>query len=117
MTILISCLGLLGLASFTAEQRGKEISIRKVLGASTGGLIGLLVKDFVILIFFGALPAFALAYYFMNEWLQTFEYHVTMNALLFIGVLLVITFVTMATTSYHAYMAATGNPAERLKYE
>jgi putative ABC transport system permease protein len=117
MTILISCLGLLGLASFTAEQRGKEISIRKVLGASTGSLIGLLVKDFVILIFFGALPAFVLAYYFMNEWLQTFEYHVTMNALLFIGVLLVITFVTMATTSYHAYMAATGNPAERLKYE
>lgn len=117
MTILISCLGLLGLASFTAEQRGKEISIRKVLGASTGGLIGLLVKDFVVLIFFGAIPAFGFAYYFMNEWLQTFEYHVSMNAILFIGVLLTITFVTLATTSYHAYMAATGNPAERLKYE
>ncbi|MBR08736.1 MAG: hypothetical protein CMP48_13785 [Rickettsiales bacterium] len=117
MMIFISCLGLLGLASFIAEQRTKEISIRKVLGAEVSGLVSLLVKDFLILVFIGAVPAFGIAYYFMNEWLNTFEYHVEMNYLLYGLVLIVIGGITILTTGYHALRAATSNPADSLKYE
>jgi putative ABC transport system permease protein len=117
MMILIACLGLLGLASFIAEQRTKEISIRKVLGANVGGLVTLLVKDFVWLVLIGAAPAFALGYYFMNDWLQNFEYHVDINFLLFVVVLLIILFITVVTTGYHALKAANSNPARNLKYE
>jgi len=117
MMIFIACLGLLGLASFIAEQRTKEISIRKVLGANVGGLVTLLVKDFVLLVALGAIPAFGLAYYFMSEWLDTFEYHVDMNYLLYIGVLMIIATITVLTTGYHALRAATSNPADNLKYE
>ncbi|MEQ8470771.1 MAG: ABC transporter permease [Marinoscillum sp.] len=117
MMIIISCLGLLGLASFIAEQRTKEISIRKVLGANISGLVGLLVRDFIILVAFGAIPAFGIAYYFMNEWLSTFEYHVDINPFLFILVLIIISAITIFTTGYHALRAATSNPANNLKYE
>lgn len=117
MMIFISCLGLLGLASFIAEQRTKEISIRKVLGAEVSGLVSLLVKDFLILVAVGALPAFGIAYYFMSEWLGTFEYHVNMNFLLYVLVLLLIAGITILTTGYHALRAATSNPADNLKYE
>jgi len=117
MMIFIACLGLLGLASFIAEQRTKEISIRKVLGANVSGLVTLLVKDFIILVALGALPAFGFAYYFMGEWLDTFEYHVEMNYLLYILVLVIISAITVVTTGYHALRAASSNPAENLKYE
>ncbi|WP_421871094.1 FtsX-like permease family protein [Marinoscillum sp.] len=117
MMIVISCLGLLGLASFIAEQRTKEISIRKVLGAEVSGLVSLLVRDFLLLVIVGAIPAFGIAYYFMNEWLSTFEYHVNMNYFLYFLVLLVIGGVTILTTGYHALRAATSNPADNLKYE
>lgn len=117
MMIFISCLGLLGLASFIAEQRTKEISIRKVLGAEVSGLVNLLVKDFLILVVIGAVPAFAVAYYLMNQWLDTFEYHVDMNYLLYLLVLVIIGGITVLTTGYHALKAATGNPANNLKYE
>ena len=117
MMIFIACLGLLGLASFIAEQRTKEISIRKVLGANTGGLVTLLVKDFVWLVLIGAVPAFGLGYYFMNDWLKTFEYHVDINLLLFVVVLLIILVITVLTTGYHALRAANSNPASNLKYE
>ncbi|RED96665.1 ABC transporter permease [Marinoscillum furvescens] len=117
MMILISILGLLGLASFTAEQRTKEISIRKVLGATSRGLVSLLVRDFIVLVLIGALPAFVLAYFFMNEWLASFEYHVELNFLLFILVLLIIGTITMFTIGYYALRAANTNPADQLKYE
>lgn len=117
MMIFISCLGLLGLASFIAEQRTREISIRKVLGANVSGLIALLVKDFIILVILGAIPAFGFAYYFMNDWLGTFEYHVDMNYLLYLAVLIIIVLITVLTTGYHALKAATSNPADNLKYE
>ena len=117
MMILIACLGLLGLASFIAEQRTKEISIRKVLGANTNGLVTLLVKDFIFLVIFGAVPAFVGGYYFMNEWLQNFEYHISIGVGHFSLVLIVIVLITVLTTGYHAVKAATSNPAENLKYE
>lgn len=117
MMIVISCLGLLGLASFIAEQRTKEISIRKVLGANNVGLVSLLVKDFLILVLLGALPAFGIAYYFMDEWLNTFEYHVDMNYLIYFLVLIVIAGVTILMTGFHAFRAASSNPADNLKFE
>lgn len=117
MTIVISCMGLLGLASFTAEQRTKEISIRKVLGANVGGLIQLLIKDFLILVCIGAIPAFVVAWYFGQNWLQNFQYSVEINYLIFIGVLLVTMAITILSTGYFALRAATSNPADSLKYE
>ncbi len=117
MTILIACLGLLGLASYTAEQRAKEISIRKVLGANTQGLINLLVKDYVVLIVIAAIPASVLSYYSMMDWLESFEFHITPGFTIFSTVLVGTIMITVLTTGYHAHKAATANPAEKLKSE
>ncbi|OEK04610.1 ABC transporter permease [Roseivirga misakiensis] len=117
MTILIACLGLLGLASFTAEQRAKEISIRKVLGANTQGLVNLLIRDFVILIVIAAIPACILGYISMNEWLENFQFHITPGVTIFSSVLIGTCLVTVLTTGYHARKAATANPAQKLRSE
>ncbi len=117
MTILIACLGLLGLASYTAEQRAKEMSIRKVLGAKTQGIIGLLVKDFVKLVLIAAVPASVGAWFFAEGWLETFEFHYQIGASVFLIVIVSTIIITVLTTGYHALRSATANPAERLKYE
>lgn len=117
MMILIACLGLLGLASFIAEQRTKEISIRKVLGAEVQTLVGLLIKDFVILVLIGAIPAFIGGFFLMDDWLGNFEYHIDINVFQFIIVLLIILTITILTTGYHALKAASTNPASSLKSE
>ncbi len=117
MMIIIASLGLLGLASFTAEQRSKEISIRKVLGASVQGLISLLVKEFVWLVLIGAIPAFICAYLFAQNWLNGFEYHVDVNFVLFALVTFIILIVTVSTTGFHALRAAQANPSQNLKNE
>ncbi|MCE7995207.1 MAG: FtsX-like permease family protein [Roseivirga sp.] len=117
MTILIACLGLLGLASYTAEQRSKEISIRKVLGANTQGLINLLIKDFVILIVIAAIPASVLGYFSMMGWLENFQFHITPGFTIFATVLVGTVMVTVLTTGYHARKAATANPAQKLRSE
>ena len=117
MTILIACLGLLGLASFTAEQRSKEISIRKVLGANTKGLINLLIKDFVLLILIAAVPACVLGYYAMMDWLVDFQYHINVDFAVFSSVLVVTIVITVLTTGFHARKAATANPAQKLRSE
>ena len=117
MTILIACLGLLGLASYTAEQRSKEISIRKVLGAKTQGLIGLLIKDFVILIVIAAIPASVLGYLAMIGWLESFQFHITPGFTIFASVILGTIAITVLTTGYHARKAATANPAQKLRSE
>jgi putative ABC transport system permease protein len=117
MTILIACLGLLGLASYTAEQRAKEISIRKVLGASTQGLINLLIKDFVILIVIAAVPASVFGYFSMMGWLESFQFHITPGVTIFSTVLVGTVIITVLTTGYHARKAATANPAQKLRSE
>ncbi|MEP1096390.1 MAG: ABC transporter permease [Cyclobacteriaceae bacterium] len=117
MTILIACLGLLGLASYTAEQRAKEISIRKVLGANTQGLINLLVKDFVILIVIAAIPASVLGYFSMMGWLESFQFHITPGITIFSTVVVGTVIITVLTTGYHARKAATANPAQKLRSE
>ena len=117
LAIFISCLGLFGLASFVAEQRTKEIGIRKVLGASVANLWQLLSKEFVVLVAISFLIAGPVAYYFMNNWLTNYTYRAGISWWIFgiagIGALLI----TLITVSYQAIRAAVGNPVKSLRTE
>ena len=115
--IFIACLGLLGLASFTAEQRTKEVGVRKVFGANTPNIVVLLTRNFLGLVSLASIPAFITAWYFMRKWLETFTYHTKMNYWLFGLALVVVIIITLLTTSYHAIRAATGNPINALRHE
>jgi len=117
LAILIACLGLFGLASFTVERRTKEIGVRKVLGASVAGIAGLLSKDFVKLVLAANLIAWPIAYFAMNKWLQDFAYRVNIGWWVFAlagGIALVIALLTVST---QAIKAALANPVEALRYE
>jgi len=115
--ILIACLGLFGLSAFVAEQRIKEIGIRKVLGASVSGLVGLLSKDFVKLVLIAFVIATPIAWYFMNGWLQDFEYRITMNWTIFLAAGLVTLLIAVITISLQAVKAAVANPGKNLRTE
>jgi putative ABC transport system permease protein len=117
LAILIACLGLFGLATFNAAQRVKEIGIRKVLGASVPSILGLLSKEIVILIVVANLIAWPVAWYFMDKWLGTFAYHISMDvfAYLLAGVLAVL--IALITVSTQTIKAAMNNPANTLRYE
>lgn len=117
LMIVVACLGLLGLASFTAAQRTKEIGVRRVLGAKTTDIVYLLTHNFIVLVMLAAIPAFAAAFYFMTQWLDTFSYHTNMNYWLYGIAFMLVVLITLATTSYHALKAASGNPVEALRYE
>jgi putative ABC transport system permease protein len=115
--ILIGCLGLFGLYSFTTEQRTKEIGIRKVLGASISGIIIMLSRQFILLVLISNIIAWPIAYYITNNWLQDFAYRIDINWWVFLlagGIALVI---ALATVSFQAIKAATTNPVESLRYE
>lgn len=117
LAVLISCLGLFGLASFTAEQRTKEIGVRKVLGASVFNLWKLLSKDFVVLVIISCFIATPIAYYYLNDWLQDYKYHTDISwwvfALAGVGALAI----TLLTVSYQSIKAALMNPVKSLKSE
>jgi putative ABC transport system permease protein len=115
--VFISCLGLLGLALFMAEQRKKEISIRKVLGASTGNILVLLNKDFIKLVAIANLIAFPLAYIIVNKWLSAFEYRVSISALPFIAAISLSVIIAILTVSIQSVKVAKANPIDALKYE
>ncbi|MDR3694326.1 ABC transporter permease [Mucilaginibacter sp.] len=118
IAILISCLGLFGLAAFSAEQRKKEIGIRKVLGSSIGGIVGLLSKDFLILVGISFIIATPIAWYAMSHWwLQSFAYRTPLSWWMFAlaGVLAV--FIALITVSSQAIKAALMNPVKSLKTE
>ena len=117
LMILIACLGLLGLASFTAEQRTKEIGIRKVMGAQTTDIVYLLTRNFVFLVALATIPAFIAAWYFMTKWLDTFAYHTNMNFVLYGIAFIMVVFITILMTGYHALRAAQRNPVDSLKWE
>lgn len=117
ITILIACLGLFGLASFTSSQRKKEISIRKINGASISDIIILVTKDYLILISISILLAWPFAYYFISGWLQNFAYSVSISPSAFILTALVIIVITIITISFHAAKAALNNPVNPLKVE
>ena len=117
ITIFIACLGLFGLAAFTAEQRTKEIGIRKVLGASIIQIISLFTKNFSKLVAVSFILACPISYYVMKSWLQHFAYRTTLNIWIFIfsGVLALV--IALITVSVQTLKVATSNPAEALKYE
>jgi ABC-type antimicrobial peptide transport system permease subunit len=117
LTILISCLGLLGLAAYTAERRTKEIGIRKVLGATIANVITLLSKDFLKLVAISSLVAFPLAWWMMNKWLQDFAYRIHISLWVFViaGILAVL--IALFTVSFQAVKAAIANPVKSLRTE
>ncbi len=117
MAIFIACLGLFGLAAFTAEQRTKEIGVRKVLGASVVSIVRLLSQDFLKLVLFAIVIASPLAWYVMGEWLQNFEYKVAIGWWVFAlaGVLAV--GIALLTVSFQSVRAALANPVESLRSE
>lgn len=117
LAIFVACLGLLGLASFMAEQRTKEIGVRKVFGASVSSIMGILSKEVVILIGISTLIAWPVAYYFMNNWLQDFAYRIELSLLTFILASITAFGIALLTIGQRAYSAATANPAESLKDE
>ncbi len=117
LAILISCLGLFGLASFVAEQRTKEIGIRKVLGASVAQLWQLLSRDFVVLILIACLVAIPVAYYFAHDWLQDYEYRTELHWWIFVGAGLGALLITLITVSYQTVRAALTNPVKSLRSE
>jgi len=117
LAILIACLGLFGLAIFVAEQRTKEIGVRKVLGSSVSAIMFLLSLDFAKLVLFSNLIAWPLAYLVMKSWLQNFAYRVTINPLLFILAGLAALLIAVISVGVNTLKAATSNPVEALKYE
>jgi len=117
LAIFISCLGLFGLASFTAEQRVKEIGVRKVLGASVLNLWQLLSKDFIILVLISCAIAIPVAGYFMNEWLKSYEYKTSIGLGVFISVVAISMVITLITVSFQAIKAAMANPVKSLRTE
>jgi putative ABC transport system permease protein len=117
LTIFIACLGLLGLAAFTAEQRTKEIGIRKTVGASVSNILILLTKDFVKWIILSSVIALPLAYYLMEKWLQNFAYHINPGWLPFILAAFLTFTIVLMTVGFQVIKAATTNPINSLKYE
>ncbi|MBL0745072.1 ABC transporter permease [Chryseolinea lacunae] len=117
VAILIACFGLLGIAALTFQNRTKEVSVRKVLGAGFGDLIFLLVKDFTTLVLFAVVIAAPLAWWIMNDWLQHFTYRVGMSPLVFVGAGVLLLVVAWATLGYLTLKLARVNPATTLKSE
>nr|WP_299285249.1 FtsX-like permease family protein [uncultured Mucilaginibacter sp.] len=117
MAIFISCLGLLGLAMFTAEQRVKEISIRKILGASAGSIFTLLSSEFLVLVIIAFMIASPLSWYAMNKWLDGFAYRTDVKWWMFALSALIVLTITLLTVSFQAVKAALANPVKSLKAE
>jgi ABC-type antimicrobial peptide transport system permease subunit len=117
ITIFISCIGLFGLALFTAEKKAKEISIRKILGASTANIAAMLSMDFIILIVIALFIASPIAWYFMNQWLHSFAYRIDISLWIFILAGLGAIFIALITVSFQAIKAALINPVKSLKTE
>jgi putative ABC transport system permease protein len=117
LAIIISCLGLIGLSSYTAIQRTKEIGIRKVLGASLISIVSLLSKDFIKLVLFAALLSLPVAYWVMQHWLEGYAYRAPIGWMLFLVPIVVIVAVASLTMSFQVMKTAMTNPSETLKYE
>ncbi len=117
LAILISCLGLFGLAAYTAERRTKEIGVRKVLGASVSSLAGLLSKDFLKLVVVSCVVAFPLAWLVMNSWLQNYQYRITISWWIFLAAGISAVLIALLTVSFQAIKAAIANPVKSLRTE
>jgi len=117
LAIFISCLGLFGMASFVAEQRTKEIGIRKVLGASVPELFGMLSKQFILLVTISCFIAIPIAYYLSHEWLQNYAYKIGISVWIFVMTGLGSLLITLLVVSYQSIKAAIANPVKSLRTE
>jgi putative ABC transport system permease protein len=117
LAILIACLGLFGLITYAAEQRIKEIGIRKVLGASVSNLWAMLSKDFLKLVLIAALIAFPVGWWTMNKWLQGFAYRIHVSWWIFLVAGVIAILIALITVSFKAIKAAMANPVESLRSE
>src|SRR6185436_5378273 len=117
LSLLIACLGLFGLSIFVVERKVKEIGIRKVLGASVPGIVGLLSKDFLKLVIIAAVIASPLAFYFMHEWLKDFAYRINIGWWVFVASGIVALLIALLTISFKAVKAAIANPVKSLRTE
>lgn len=117
LAIFIACLGLFGLASYTAEQRTKEIGIRKVLGASISNITLLLTKEFILLVLISNIIAWPIAYFMMQKWLETFAYPTDITIWTFALASVLGLVIAVLTVSFQAIKAAVGNPVRALRYE
>ncbi|WP_370089960.1 ABC transporter permease [Ekhidna sp.] len=117
LAILVACLGLFGLATFSVEQRTKEIGVRKVLGINTSQIMALLSREFMILIGVAFLIAIPLSYYFLNEWLNGFAFRINIEVWPFIIAGIITFLISIVTVAYHAMKASLINPVDTLKYE
>jgi putative ABC transport system permease protein len=117
LAIMIACLGLFALAAFMAEQRSKEIGIRKVLGATIGNITAMLSMNFVKLVFIAIVIATPIAYYAMTQWLQDFTYRVQLSWWMFALAGGAAIMIALATVSYQSIKAALMNPVKSLKAE
>lgn len=117
LTIIITCLGLLGLTAFTTQQKQKEISIRRVMGASIGEVMGMITKNYLWLALIAAAIAFPVAWYFMHNWLQVFPYNAGLSVVPFVLSAFVIVITAAATAMFHSAKAALSNPAKILRSE
>ena len=117
LAIFISCLGLWGLVTYASQQRTKEIGIRKVLGASVNAILILLTKDFLIMVFIAFMLASPLTYYFMNDWLNNFAFHISIGWETFATAGVVLITIALLTVSIQTMKAALANPVKSLKTE
>lgn len=117
IAVLIACLGVYGLVLFVVQRKVKEIGVRKVLGASVGSILNLIYKDFAVLILIGFVLAVPGSYYLINQWMQNFIYHTTLDVGTYVISLMLILFITSATISYHAIKASLANPVKSLRSE
>ncbi|KPL06273.1 hypothetical protein AMJ86_09055 [bacterium SM23_57] len=117
LAILIACLGLFGLTAYAAEQRTKEIGIRKALGATITSIVSLISKEFILLVIISNIIAWPIAYYAMNKWLQNFAYHIEMEVTIFILAAVSALVIAIGTISFHTIKAASANPVNSLRYE
>ena len=117
LALFIACLGLFGLAAYSAEQRTKEIGIRKVLGASVGNIVTLLSKDFIKLVILGFIIAVPIAWFAMNQWLTDFAYRIEIGPDIFALAGMSALVIALLTVSWESIKAALSNPVESLKSE
>jgi putative ABC transport system permease protein len=117
LAIFIACIGLVGLSTFIAQQRSKEISIRKVLGASTSGLVHLLSKDFVKLVIYALLIAVPLSWWAMTKWLESFAYRIDLDIGIFLLAAVIAMIIALLTVSFQSIRAAIANPVDSLRGE
>jgi putative ABC transport system permease protein len=117
LAIVISCLGLFGLASYVSEQRTKEIGIRKVLGATVSNLWSMLARDFIVLVIIGCIIAFPIGYFLMHSWLEKYEYRTEISGWTFLATSIAALVITLLTVSYQSIKVATMNPVKSLRSE